>query len=933
MSRHLFAAWITSCSALLALGNGVGARAEEAASPSHVRLSPAPAGAPAIEGEDRIWISQGPSDPGPHESLSVKYIPEYAAQGPITFDCDARCDDAIAEGIVRLKIRDSSGKALFAAENTMALAAGSNVSRFEWPTADLPDGEYTAQFTLIHSPGMFAAGDQLRIRKLGRSTLQQEMERAAGRVASIKQHLDQLAEKNDKPSYGRVRILLAEDALAESGRALASSQWPVALDLVRYASRTADSIGAQLALMDSSSELLQTVPEPELSSLGRLNGGFESGEQPVFLVGVSSPSADADRLSHLRRYGLNLYAFALGPANTLVDEKRAAELGPSLDAFFSEAKKLNVSLACALSPNPLPEWALRKWPDLRQSSLAGASSVNLSDGPVQSLVERHVRAALTYLSRQPMVNSVALVQRPAFEWGGDAVRAGFTAYATEIYKDRDALNAAWRKRLRVIDDVDIWWDYSRSSYQYDWQTYHAQLGSEYLANLNASAKSVAPGMAFRVDVTDKVLQNGKREAALKRETGRRAQTLDDPRDVGVGRGESAQGVDRESIAKVFDVNGCESTAPMHDAVYSMNYPSQSLLYTLLRSFAPDKPLLDSNMDLAPEGGLDGAHAYQYIHSALWDAALSGVNGVAVRAEIDSAGVWGGVFAMPESREALAIARLDLNRLAPVVAAFQRAPADVAILWSMPSKIYEKGYPYLPSVRRAYEGCSFCGRKVRFISENQCVQQGLDGVAFLVLPQMLAVSEATFHVIQEYVKGGGVIIRSGSPIPYNERGASRQAVVGNSIHTILVRGVDSPSQYLHALDAAFALGTVEDVPRVVNDEGYPMEGVKTSFTEFGGERYLYLLNLRTTTVRCQLQGRTQSGRDLIQGRDVTFPRLVMPLEPMLIRLNHVDAAPAPALAAIDSEPHTTVVRPVEAPKSDLEKKKVVRGGVAAAGQSR
>jgi hypothetical protein len=93
----------------------------------------------------------------------------------------------------------------------------------------------------------------------------------------------------------------------------------------------------------------------------------------------------------------------------------------------------------------------------------------------------------------------------------------------------------------------------------------------------------------------------------------------------------------------------------------------------------------------------------------------------------------------------------------------------------------------------------------------------------------------------------------------------------------------PTEYLHAMDAAMVLGSLPRIPRPINASGYPLEGVKTRFVEVDGEPYLYMVNLRKTSLNCHLAGGLQTGRDLIRGRDVVFPRVLEPLDPMLIHL--------------------------------------------------
>ncbi|HEX72385.1 MAG TPA: hypothetical protein ENN65_03615 [Candidatus Hydrogenedentes bacterium] len=257
-----------------------------------------------------------------------------------------------------------------------------------------------------------------------------------------------------------------------------------------------------------------------------------------------------------------------------------------------------------------------------------------------------------------------------------------------------------------------------------------------------------------------------------------------------------------------------------------------------------------------------------------------------------------VFEIPEALEAFAETALHVNRLAPIIVGFQQAPAEVAILYSDSSKILDDGVPHLQSARYAYEGCSFAGYNVRFITERQLIENGLGDAKVLVLPATPAVSAAAFDALADYVEREGVVARVGPPIPYDERGVSRHNVLRNTAKTVLVRGMNLPTEYLHAMDAAIVLGALPPIPRLITPYGYPIEGVRSRYVEVNGEHYLYAINLRKESVICHLIGPVQAGRDLIQGRDVQFPLSLKPLDPMVIRL---EAPPTPGVIVSAPKP--------------------------------
>ena len=440
------------------------------------------------------------------------------------------------------------------------------------------------------------------------------------------------------------------------------------------------------------------------------------------------------------------------------------------------------------------------------------------------------------------------------------------------YPDRQVLNRAWRAHLAKYEEITIWDDaakdfqyQNRRAYLYDWQTFQRDLATEYFKSLQNEVRTLAPGLMQTVILPDTVFETG----------------------------ETRFGVDREVLARMMDANGCTSAIAAGKDPYAFEYPNQAAFHTVMRSLQPGKPMLNLGDYIALEGTRDPGRC---VNSVLWEEIVNGADAVALAEDT-------GIFDAPEGLEAFADVCLSVNRLAPIIDAFQQAPIQVAILYSDSAKILDDGVPYLASARFAYEGCSFAGYRVAYITENEIVQGGLDSIKVFVVPETPAVSDAAFEKMSDYVERGGTVVRVGTPIPYDEHGFSRRNVLRDAGHTVRVRGINLPTEYLHAMDAVISSGGLPPIPRTINTSSYPVEGVKTLYAEHGGHGYLYLINLRKHAVTCQLAGAAQSGRDLILGRDVKFPLAVQPLDPMLIRLNQPEQRQVAALAPGQKKPAT------------------------------
>ncbi|HUW62399.1 MAG TPA: hypothetical protein VMZ06_15445 [Candidatus Bathyarchaeia archaeon] len=873
MLRRRFFAGVFSFAYLAAALTGCAAFAADPLGPPELdplRPSPQPVD------EQRVWIEQTGPDTGQSVFVNVKIDAEQNALLPFIFQCDLKTTDVLSTAFLTLAVTDSAGAVLHTDEVQVYIGEEFTTYTLAWDTAPVPPGVYKATFTVSRLPRLLVTTREYLVKKMSRSQLVAMADEAQAKLASVLEGVRALKAAGQKPPYILARAAIAEDCANYMRQGLAANPWRTSDRLIRYILATANALRAQIAFLNQLPESAQPVPEPDSAHIQFKDGVVYAGARPAFLFGKNfGENRPAAELRRLRSYGLNAAGIMVAPKHTLAAEASDANFQAQLDPVLNLARETNIGLFVALAPTDLPGWALEQWPDLMDPVL---NRVNITRTEARQLIERHFRAAIPYLAGHEAVAALSVATAPQFRFLGEDVRQGFIAYAKAIYPDRHALNQGWRSLFSQVDEIATGWDagdprflrsdryIEKAAYQYDWQTYHQQLGTQYLQGMTAFARSLAGdtplSAAFGGDILEK--------------------------------SESQFGLDREAVGGLFDLIGCGAANSIYDAHYAIGYPQQPLLYTLLRSLAPGKPLVNFCDGVIPPYDPAQPCTFDYVHTAMWEAAMAGLN--ASMLNLDD---W---MAMPDCLDGYVTASIDLNRLADVVAAFQTAPAEVAILWSMPSKIFNGGNPFLESVKFAYEGTSFGGYNVRFISEDQILEGELAKISVLVLPETPAVKDATFTEIKNYIQNDGAVIRTGVPILFDEHGQSRRDVITTTPRTVLLRGQNLPTEYLHSMDAVISFGTLPMIPRAINPFGYPLEGIKTRYVEHNGSAYLYGINLRKTPVECHLAGGTMAGRDLIHGQDISFPATLQPLKPILVKL---DAIPNIA-------PPTAPIRPPEVP---------------------
>ncbi len=796
-------------------------------------------------GGSLLWVAPGAARSAPDAEIVIDAEDTYRLDSPVVFRGRVTARSIYETGQLRFEVLDDAGRTIEEGRLWLELREGRSPFRFRWDARELPEGVYTARLTFRLFPGKFGGWSELALYHFSADGLAAVANETA---AAADEFVERLRGRRHSAPYAWMRASLAQDAASLAEQRVQADDHIHAAYLTDYARRAIRGAGAMLVFSSHSPELFEPVPSAPESRISARGGGFYADDRPVFLAGVSGGTELAEYIPRLARYGLNHGVFTLEPGDSLSAERRSL-----VRALIEDSRRAGIQASIrlpALDPGAQP--ALAAWND------SDSDSAFFDFDNVRSHLGEW--SFLARPARDDDILSIILDYTPPHAPVTERLRDGFLDYIKTVYDDRHEMNWAWQTRHAAFEDVELDWDSEQTVYQYDLQSFYQQRIYDILARLEPEARDQFPGATLQLKLPANAFEEG----------------------------EARSGVERESLSTLFDAVAVQLSDEPEDPYFSKAFPRNAAVYTLFRSFAPDRPLVNAAHEfLDPEAPLRDPQVKDYAHTVLWEAAMHGLSGsaAAIWAPSDPAAFTGyGLRDRPDAVEGYATAALDLNRLAPVVRAFQQAPAEVGILWSMPSKMYDDGAPFLDSALEAFEGAAFSGYNVRFVSERQAVLGALDDFSVFVIPDVLAVSNEAFEAIEEYVAGGGMLIRAGTLIPFDARGQSRTDVITATRNTMVLRGHDKSTNYLHAVDSAYAVGRLPAIPRAINRYGYPLEGVRTRYVEHDGARYLYIVNLRKDAVVSHLYGALQGGRDLIRGRDVNFPVTLQPLDPMLIRLD-------------------------------------------------
>ncbi len=806
--------------------------ASAADAPETIEATPVETIHPEIAPVDsfQIWIYPLSGGARRLVSMNLRYAEMQTTANAISIECEVQSESNLGLCHAVLEVKDVEGIGVHLGRVDFGVPKGGSACRFVWDASAVPDGAYRLNIVLYDSILRDMAWEDLDLSKYSWTATERLLDEARAVVASLDAHVDGAGEQERSASgTTRTRLAIASDYL-ERAETADRGNWHYASRVANHAMRMADSIRARLTFDVPERATGGEVTAPSAPIVIR-DGGLYAGERPVFLAGLRGGSDAKRTLETVVRYGLDLVVFdsPLDPGAASPEALHSLWDGP-----LKSAQSLGVNALFVAT-----------------GAEAGIDADSQRTG--SKFVRESIVSLAAYLSGHPSAVGLAIASDPRFGAPADEVEQAFRDYVMGVYDDRHAMNRSWLSRYMSFDEIRIAPEYDHGAYQADWQRFQrGRLTAEMMAIRDEVAAAV-PGLPLYV------LYGGNVMAA----------------------GESRNGVDQQALARAFPLGGIDAVASPRHPVYGLNYPMPTIVYALRRSLAPDVPLINIE-PLVPNGTFsDVPDPRGYTRTLLWDGAVEGVNGFALPAPAPG---HANTLDDPAAMDGFVAAHAELNRHAGILRAFQQAPVEIGILWSEAAKVLHDGDPFLGSAMRAYEGTSFMGMKVGFVTEDRCTADTLSRLTMLVVASMPALDSKAFAEFDAYVSGGGLVIRSGTPIPYDENGQSRETVAAVSRDTLLVRGSDEPKEYLGMVDAAVARKQLPVPPRLVTRYGYPLEGVKSRHVRHEGAEYLYVVNFRRRGVQANITEGYVSGRELIGDRPVEFPMEIPPLEPMLIRLD-------------------------------------------------
>ncbi|GBC97912.1 Beta-galactosidase YesZ [bacterium HR17] len=587
--------------------------------------------------------------------------------------------------------------------------------------------------------------------------------------------------------------------------------------------------------------------------------------RPVFFVGYGHFGQVRADIEKFPRYGINIIQIEFGPNSVFPSEGVVSEepIRETL-SVLDRAAKAGVAVNLLISPHYFPRWMLEKYPHLRKRR-EGFLQFCLHAPESQDLLKRYIAKVIPPLKDHPALHSICLTNEPVnAEEPCEFALRDWHDWLRNRHGNIQTLNKRWGTNFARFEDIPLPNPLNPTLPPSPQSIEFVRFNQEWFANWHKMLADVIKAIAPDLPVHAKAM----------------TWTMVNDPDV-------RYGVDAELFASFSDINGNDSVNFYSHGIgeFAQGWLLNAMAYDLQRS-VKDAPVFNSENHIIP----DRETRYvppEHIRAALWQGAVYGQSATTIwvweRTFDPKSDFAGSIMHRPACAEAAGLTCLDLNRLAEEVTALQKAPAQVAILHSVSSLVWDGGR-YTDCRNKLYTALTFTGVKVGFVTERQ-LERGIEpDVPVLFVPNIVHLSDAAFETLKHY-KGHIVLVGNGNLLSRNEYGIARntgQWAQSKAEQIGFECGRTSWRDLWQALSEKLKALGVKPLVEVRDEKGARIWGVAWRCVETPRGVVINLCNYRHDPVKVRLwsNGEKITGIDLLGGEKL--PRSFT-LSPLQIRL--------------------------------------------------
>ncbi len=431
-------------------------------------------------------------------------------------------------------------------------------------------------------------------------------------------------------------------------------------------------------------------------------------------------------------------------------------------SWFQKAEDYNVRIDILLAGHNV-SFFMRNYPELRYSG-GGFYEYNLNADKIKELYRVYTEALIPAICDYKSFGTVCLTNEPAFNAADQSVsefyKNDWCEYLKKTYNnDISFLNKAYGENYQSFEEVPLGKSQQCTVQEYDTRDFATDIFTQWHQWFADEVKKYAPNAIVHAKTMQYVYETDHR----------------------VSRSQLGIGTDMAKFASFSDVNG-------NDAGAGGSRPSLEMLgfrydYQTSNFAAPVVNsedhcyggYVDAFGNAALDvGGLTGDQNSTGTAMAIWGGAMHGRGGSTIwiferdRAYAKQQNFEGQLVTLrPDVIYKVGKATLDLNRLTYEVAALNNQPAEVGMLYSNTSRVFNLGH--MNAASETYFALDHNGVKLHII--NDLIPGSIKDLKMVVLPEVTHLKQDMLDALRDYIANGGhvVIVGDENSIRYSRFG--------------------------------------------------------------------------------------------------------------------------------------------------------------------
>ncbi|GIV10401.1 MAG: hypothetical protein KatS3mg019_2492 [Fimbriimonadales bacterium] len=758
------------------------------------------------------------------------------------------------------------------ARQRVNLAAGHTRAQFEFNAPNA--SEQTLRIQLRQGRQTLLQAER-PLRFFTRALAQQRLQALQSQLPHWETQINRLRDAGQDIAYPQASLTILQEFARYVGEDLQKGQLQRAYQQLDEMERVAARLNQRLAAAESGARPLPVVPRYVTSPVEIQGASLiaqtehpltrERQRQPVFFVGFGHFGQVRADIEKFPKMGFNLIQIERGVWDIL-PEPGKVNLQPMKEdvlPVLRRAADAHVKVDYLISPHYMPDWVYQQYPQLRQAR-DGFIKYSLFAPENLTVLRQYIDAFAPLLKDQPALLSICLSNEPMNVESPDSPphQQAWRAWLQNRHRTLITLNTRWRTNYQSWDAIPVPGEGMGVAYA-EWRQFNAETLANWHRALADAIAQHLPGVPKHTKLMSWSFTNDR---------------------------ELPRGVDPERFAEFCEINGNDaSTYPTweRDATWAFDWVTTMLAHDLQRSLR-NAPVFNSENHIIR----DRETRYvppQHARAALWESAIRGLSATTFwvweRTDDPKSDFAGSLLHRPEIVEALAHTTLDLNRLAPYLAALQNQKPDVHILYSQYDMMMQGVDAVVPR-DSLYIALTMLGVRVGFITERQLESRRLpEGVSRIIIANTQFISDEAFAALDQLRQQRGIqILGFGEPsLQFDRYGRRRTSRAGG---VTFERNPLTDARRLFARLAPLLGNWQIDRPlRLLDENNQPVWGVSHRVAPYENGFVANLCNYTRQPITVRLvnaENQPLKGTNLFTGETIEGTLTLQPLEPVLLK---------------------------------------------------